>query len=323
MRVTFYLPDKYLPDDASRDVWKSGAIRKLEESGKIACAQCWIYQTWTALAAAGHDCALSPEIPEDGILIALSGFFGDSQKFPPGIFFADIVADYLPHPAAHLHLVQNSAHAARLPNSVFMPLWPHPNLVPRNPERGQTFKNVAFLGDPRNLAAELHSDEWAAAVQRDLDLQLDIRRADRWHDYSDVDCVLAIRDFTKSRHPHKPGTKLYNAWLAGVPFIGGRDSAYTTDGHCGVDYLRADTPEQVFAHLRRLKGDQRFRTRLVEEGTKSGARFTPAMTLGRWEKLISETLPAAEREHAASSQIRRAFSRAANRAILGIDRLLR
>ncbi|MFA7342778.1 MAG: glycosyltransferase [Terrimicrobiaceae bacterium] len=323
MRVTFYLPEKYLPDDLCREAWKSGTIRNLEESGKIACAQCWIYQTWNALASAGHACTLSPDLPKEGILVALSGFFGASAKFPPGVFFADIVADSLPHPAAHLHIVQNEAHAARLPRAVFMPLWTHPNLVPRDPARDGAFEKICFLGDPDNLAPGLRSEEWAAALRRDLGLQFEIRRADRWHDYSDVDCVLAIRDFTKSRHLHKPATKLYNAWLAGVPFIGGRDSAYAADGHPGVDYLKADSPEQVVAHLRHLKEDPGFRMRLVKEGAKSGAGFTPEMILGRWKKLVSETLPAAAGKHAATSAARRAVSGAAHRAILRLDRQFR
>jgi hypothetical protein len=323
MRVTFYLPEKYLPDVVLRDAWRSGTIQEVKESGKETCAQSWIYMTWIALTAAGIPSELSSEVPKEGILLALSGFFNDSWRPPPGVFFADIVADYLPHPAAHLHIVQNREHAARLPRAVFMPFWPHPNQVTRDPARGETFQNVCFFGDEKNLAPELRSDAWAAALLQDLDLRLDIRRADRWHDYSDVDCVLAIRDFTKSRQLHKPSTKLYNAWLAGVPFIGGRDSAYASDGRCGVDYLRADSPEQVLTHLRRLKEDLEFRARLVEEGGKSGAGFTREMTLRRWERLVSETLPAAVRKYAAASKIQRALSNAAHRVVVGVDRRLR
>ncbi|TSA29349.1 MAG: glycosyltransferase family 1 protein [Verrucomicrobiaceae bacterium] len=323
MRATFYLPEKYLPDGPGRDAWRSGAIRNLEESGKIACAQCWIYQTWIALSAAGIPSELSSEVPKEGILLALSGFFNDSWRPPKGVFFADIVADYLPHPSARLHILQNKAHTRRLPHSVFMPLWTQPNLVARDPARGGVFENICFLGDPGNLAPELRSKEWAAALEKDFGLRLDIRQADRWHDYSDVDCVLAIRDFTKSRQLHKPATKLYNAWLAGVPFIGGRDSAYASDGRCGVDYLRADSPEQLLSHLRRLKEDPEFRMRLVDEGARAGAGFTREMTLRRWEGLVSETLPAAARKYAAASKIQRALSNAAHRVVVGVDRRLR
>ncbi len=49
MQVHFYLPESYLPDPGRQEAWRSGKITRLEEAGKIACAQCWIYQTWLAL----------------------------------------------------------------------------------------------------------------------------------------------------------------------------------------------------------------------------------------------------------------------------------
>jgi len=323
MRVTFYLPEKYLPDGPDQEAWKSGSIRSLEESGKIACAQCWIYQTWAALSAAGIPCDLSSSIPGEGILLALSGFFDDSWRPPKGVFFAGIVADFLPHPAAHLHVVQNSSHARRLPRSVFMPLWTQPNLMPRDPARGGAFQSIAFVGDPGNLASELRSKEWAAALDKDLGLHLEIRRADRWHDYSDVDCALAIRDFSRSSQLHKPATKLYNAWLAGVPFIGGNDSAYAADGKCEADYLKAVSPDEVLAHLRRLRDDPAFRNSLVANGRKAGEAFTRDATLQRWERLVTETLPDRAGRLAAASSPERFVFEVTQRAIAHLDRRLR
>ena len=323
MRVTFYLPEKYLPGGPDQAAWKSGSIRNLEESGKIASAQCWIYQTWIALEAAGVRCDLSSDIPTEGILLALSGFFGDSWHPPRGVFFADIVADSLPHPAAHLHIVQNRAHAGRLPRSVFMPHWIQPNLVPRDLSRGGRFENICFLGDPGNLARELCERAWQDRLEKDLGLRLDIRRADRWHDYSDVDCALAIRDFSKSLQIHKPATKLYNAWLAGVPLIGGRDSAYAADGRCGVDYLKAGSPDEVLAQLRRLRDDPAFRNSLVANGREAGRAFTRAETLRRWQRLVRETLPDRAGRLAAATSPERFFFEATQRVFAHLDRLLR
>ncbi|MCX6970091.1 MAG: glycosyltransferase [Verrucomicrobia bacterium] len=323
MRVTFYLPEKYLPGGPDQEAWKSGSIRNLEESGKIACAQCWIYQTWVALEAAGVPCGLSSEIPADGILLALSGFFNDSWRPPKGVFFADIVADFLPHPAAHLHIVQNRAHAGRLPRSVFMPLWTQPNLVPRDPARGAVFENVCFLGDPCNLAPALRESAWLERLRSIPSLRLDVRRADRWHDYSDVDCSLAIRDFSRSRQLHKPATKLYNAWLAGVPFIGGNDSAYAADGRSGADYLKAASPEEVLAHLQRLREDPTFRSALVANGRKSGKEFTREKTLHRWERLVKETLPELAGRFATTALPGKFLFEATQFAIAHLDRRVR
>jgi len=322
MRITFYLPENYLPGPLDQEAWKSGSIRNLEESGKVACAQCWIYQTWIALSAAGIPCALSSEIPNEGILIALAGFFDDSWRPPENVFFADIVADFLPHPSAHWHIVQNKAHAARLPRSVFMPLWPQPNLVARDPARGGVFENVCFLGDPGNLAPELHGPAWLMQLEK-AGLHLDIRRADRWHDYRDVDCVLAIRDFSRSRHLHKPATKLYNAWIANVPFLGGKDSAYASDGRCGVDYLKADSPDAVLQYLRRLQADSVFRNALVANGAESGRKFTREATCRQWERLVTETLPAHASQWLSGSKAHRFLLKTTQRAIARLDRCLR
>lgn len=47
-----------------------------------------------------------------------------------------------------------------------------------------------------------------------------VTTSSRWHDYSDVDVVLAARAFGRpNSYAWKPATKLYNAWHAGVPAI--------------------------------------------------------------------------------------------------------
>ena len=49
MEFHFYLPESYLPDADRQEAWRCGHITRLEKSGKIASAQCWIFQTWLAL----------------------------------------------------------------------------------------------------------------------------------------------------------------------------------------------------------------------------------------------------------------------------------
>ncbi len=292
MEAAFYMPEKYLPEAGLRDAWVAGRRREMAPGGKIATAQTWIYQTWANLKAAGIDVPLAFELPRRGIVISLTGFFPDSFRPPRDVYFVGVVADGLPHPAAHLQIVQNPSHAARLAGSVYLPHWPHPNLVPRREARGRRLETVAFFGDPINLSPELRAAAWRERLAEELDMNFEIRGADRWHDYSDVDCVLAIRDFSGCAQVHKPATKLYNSWLAGVPFIGGAESAYAGDGRNGVDYLVARTPGEVLAHLVKLKTDDDARGSLVAAGTASGARFTAAATTQRWHQLVTRDLPA-------------------------------
>lgn len=296
--VSFCLAKPYFPDEECQKAWEQGKIfPKIE----FTCSHSWIYQTARFLQQVTVPCDLSMYQKEYGVMIALCAAapvsFGTNPPLSPDVFLVDVVADSLPHPAAHFYILQNPIHAQQVPNALFMPHWPQSRLIPRNPARGMRFENVVFFGDVENLAPELASVKWIQRLQQELGLTFSIQNPDQWNDYSRVDCVIAIRDFSTSLHLHKPATKLYNAWFAGVPFIGGRDSAYAFDGHSGRDYLVATSLEEVFQHLKRLQGDTTLRSMLVQNGFQSSKFFTQAATLERWKTLIQETLPALALKH--------------------------
>jgi hypothetical protein len=290
MEVHFYLPERYLPDSDRQEAWRSGKITRLEEGGKIACAQCWIFQTWLALERSGFPARLTHSMPSDGVLVTLTSCMESDFRPPDRVFFVGIVADYLAHPRAQLHVVQNAAHARRLWNAAFIPLWPHPNLIPRDPARSGRFENVCFFGDRSNLAREIADERWQRRLKDELGVNFIVRGADRWHDYREADCVAAVRGFGRSAYLHKPATKLYNAWLAGVPFIGGMDSAYAEDGEPGRNFLRAATPDELFGHIRQLKEEPALRDRLVAAGSIAGRNFTSEAILGRWRHFLGDTV---------------------------------
>ena len=291
MQLHFYLPERYLPDPARQEAWRSGRITQLEEAGKIASAQCWIYQTWLALEQSGFPASLTHSIPREGILVALTNCVSADFRVPEHAFFVGVVADYVAHPRAHLHLVQNKAHARRLWNSAFMPHWPHPNLIPRDPMRLDRFENVCFFGQSSNLAPELVDGRWQKRLEGELGVNFIMWGADRWHDYREADCVVAVRGFGRSAYIHKPATKLYNAWLAGVPFIGGMDSACAADGKPGRDFLQASTRDELFAHIRQLRERPALRQQLVAAGRAAARNFSFEATLDRWKRLLGETVP--------------------------------
>jgi hypothetical protein len=323
MQVHFYLPERYLPDPARQEAWRSGKITRLEEAGKVACAQCWIYQTSVALERSDVPVRLTQAIPSEGILVALTNLLTADFRVPKHVFFVGVVADYLADARAHLHVVQNNAHARRLRNAAFMPLWPQPNLLPRDPARGDRFENVCFFGESSNLAPELSDTRWQDKLRNELGLNFIICGADRWHDYREADCVVAIRGFRRSSYVHKPATKLYNAWLAGVPFIGGLDSAYAADGEPGRDFLQAATSEELFDHLRRLQEDLSLRKQLVAAGTTSGRGFSFDATLQRWQRLLGETVPELAARWQDKSSSERRFFRALQAASVWLDARLR
>lgn len=291
MRVSFYLPPQYMPSAERQRAWLEGERVTLEESGKIATAQSWLFQTWAALSDTDCAPAFVHEMPASGIVVTLTGFLSGEFHAPPGLFVAAIVADGLPHPGAHLQIVQNARHARRLPGSIFMPHWPQPGLLPRDPSRGNTFERAAFFGPAENLAAELRDPLWQKELRHKTGITLEIRGPDRWQDYSDIDAVLAVRDFSHRKQLHKPATKLYNAWLAGAPFVGGTDSAYASDGKPGENYLVARSPDEVLSSLQQLSQNPALRRHLVEQGKLSGKGFSRESVTARWHALLADDLP--------------------------------
>ncbi|MBM3857524.1 MAG: glycosyltransferase family 4 protein [Verrucomicrobia bacterium] len=192
---------------------------------------------------------------------------------------------------AHFHIVQNPVQARDYQNAFYMPHLPEHYLVPREKKREKTFTNIAYFGDPKNLADDLKSEEWQRQLKSELGLNFHLKHKEEWHDYSDVDAIIALRDFSAKTHDNKPATKLYNAWLAGVPFIGGADSAYANEGSMEKNYLVATSAEELLQQLGRLKKDQELREKLVKQGRESVKEFTMEKTVERWRKLIQEILP--------------------------------
>ena len=323
MNVRFYLPEAHLPSAENRAAWLQGEDVVLEQEGKIAAAQSWIYRTWTALAKTGCQIELVHEMPREGGVLALAGSVAREWRKPDNMFFAAVVADGLPHPSADLHIVQNPVHARRLPLSVFQPHWPQPGLVPRDGGRGAKFRRVAFFGTRNNLAEEMQDPAWAEGLARETGCVFEVRGAERWHDYSDVDAVIAVRDFRGRRQLHKPATKLYNAWLAGVPFIGGSDSAYAAEGSPGRDYLVARTADEVLSQLQRLKNDPAFRASLVAHGNAKAGGYTVETITARWRKLVEETIPGAARRRAGNPHWLNWCSDLAMRGACTADRIFR
>jgi hypothetical protein len=312
-----------MPSPQSREAWRTGSHIKREQLGKGGCAEAWIYQSWNALNLCGHAITLATDMPHEGLVIALSGTLPDGFIAPEGAFLAAVVADGLPHPGAHVQIVQNKCHARRLPGSIYMPHWPQTNLQPRDASRGDRFENVCFFGDPVNLAAELASPGWQEQLRQSLGLRFLIRSHENWHDYHDIDAVVAIRDFHGAPQIHKPATKLYNAWLAGVPFIGGTDSAFQAEGNPRADYLIAQSAEELTHHLHRLTRDPELRRRLVEAGRIRAKDFTQESATKRWEQLVLEELPERAAAWTSLSPSAKCLRTIARRTLLSADRLLR
>lgn len=241
----------------------------------------WIVQTFLRLREAGIGGIEIAESPSPHAINILSAFGPVPPPSVPDCFCAAIQADFPRLWWAQMNIQQN--RAAGLPGDPFVTFWPQPGLIARDPERGGV-KRAAFLGKVGgNLA--WGEDRWRAALAP-LGIEFIAPGPAEWHDFSRIDAAIGIRDFERRRWNNKPANKLINAWRAGVPFIGGADSAFVQTGEAGVDHLRAAGPGVVVEALVRLRDDPEQYARLVAAGRRQAARFTTQTLVEEWTALL-------------------------------------
>ena len=290
--IRFYLPNP-IPADMpqSPDAYWTG-FRGYMRGGVYA----WTVQTFQRLRDAGMNVELSDKLPSEGILVSHRKSIPRDYNPPAAVSFVCLRADATFHPFAHWHVTLNESARNSWYPSVYMPHWPQPGLIPRDPARGDRWENAAFFGDDACIANEMRGGEWAE-ILRDLKLNWNHVPPEKWHDFSEVDVVVAIRDFVgKHRYANKPPTKLFNAWHAGVPAILGRESAYELQRRGELDYLEARTVPDLVAALRRLRDEPELRRAMVANGRERAKETDYAVITERWRAFFEHmVIPAYEK----------------------------
>jgi len=321
VKIHFYIPKHVLPATGELDGWMEGNPANIRQSSKIATAQCWIYLTYIRLKNAGFEAILTHEISGEGVFVALTGNLPADFRPPKNIYLVGVVADGMLHYGCHFHILQNPLHSARVKRSAYVPHWPQPCLIPRDQTRGERFENLYFFGDSLNLAPELQKADFRNRLKIELGMNLAFPPADRWHDYSEADCVLAIRELSRRIFINKPSTKLYNGWLAGVPVIGGQESAFLADGHPNIDHVSCKSKSEVFHAIIRLRDDPDHRRKIITEGSRAAQRFSPEIIASRWMEVLRFIVTNHATTHLAKSKFLSAPIRWKHRLIVTADRL--
>ncbi|NEP02243.1 MAG: glycosyltransferase family 1 protein [Symploca sp. SIO2E9] len=298
--IYFYIPQRYWPDDipASADEnWKGFGLG----------INAWTLQTYLRLKADGFPCQLTNELPTEGIvLIHRNSLRAHKTNFQPrpNLLLICLKAELNPYPYAQLHIVQNPLETKTFKNSYFLPHWPQPALIPRNLARGDRFENIAFFGHQANLLPELMEPSWQEQLKAmNLHWRPIVNRNrwddysnidNRWNDYSEVDAVVAVRSFSRrelylsQNYISKPATKLYNAWLAGVPAILGGESAYRTQRQSELDYVEVASPAEILSALKRLRDDLAWRLAMVKNGQARAQEIHPSKITALWRNFLEE-----------------------------------
>ena len=308
--VTFYTD----VDDAALAGWR--ALRPDAEPGRLLRGdECWIAQTHARLRDAGMPVRLDNRVPGEGLVVF---YAGDKKRVwreidPRGrAMLVAVRSDRHPVGFADVEIVQNASSADGR-RTRYLPHWPQPGLLPRDPARGTRIRTLLFPGTPQNLDAGFAGEPWRRFLaERGLEFRCHYASAGgappAWHDYRDVDVLLAIRPAAMGLVPNKPAWKLFNAWLAGVPAILGPEAGYRELRRDPLDYLEAAGPEEAMRALQRLLDEPALYAAMVANGHARGADFTVAATLARWRALL-DALGAAYADPA-----RRPPSRLARRA---------
>lgn len=266
----------------------------------------WTLQTALRLQEAGVPCEIARSLPDRGVIIAHRSLLDSGLRPGPEQLFVCQLADRNPsgrsgqHPFAQIHVVQNPTDPwvvtpTPLWPAFHVPQWPQPGLRPRDAARGAAFEHAAFFGYAINQAPDLNDDAWREQLRRrGLDWRVPSR--DLWHDYTDTDVVVAARAWDGGDYHHKPPSKLFNCWHAGVPAILGPESAYRAVRQSPLDYLEVRSVEEALAALDRLRADESLRRDMVEHGRRRAREVGAESLVSRWTTLIhDELMPAADR----------------------------
>jgi hypothetical protein len=283
--------------------------------------QAWILQTFLRLSVAGLPVGLTAW-PGPGIVVYHSKHWRqlELRRSHRDTVMVAVRGDLRPAPNADFEIVQNprSADARR---RFYLPHWPQPGLVPRDPGRGDRLRRVGYHGLLRHLHPSLSDPAWAESLARlgvewDADAVAEAGRqggSSRWTDYRDLDAVVALRPASRRLYPTKPPTKLFNAWLAGVPVIVGPESACRAVRRDPLDFVEVADPDEALAAVARLARDPRLYRAMVEQGSRRAAEVTTEALVGLWCELLLRTIP--RRAHEVAGSLPRRLPRPARLAL--------
>ena len=253
---------------------------------------CWIVQTYLRLRRAGMLVTISDVFRLDAINIV--SYHDLALRDLPARAYIIATQHDAPRPEiCDRNVVQNPLNVIRSTDH-FVPHWPQPGLIPRDPARGNRMSTISFKGSVYNLYETFRGPEFLAALRGEgMELDYDVKentsatQSVRWHDYSHCDLVLAVRDATEGDLKLKPASKLINAWLAGCPALLGPEPAFQVLHESELDYFEVRTPADVLRAIRKLRADPSLYARMVANGHRRSAAFTHEQVTAYWHRLLS------------------------------------
>lgn len=250
----------------------------------------WIAQSYLRLRAPlserGFEVGVSSRFRPGAICIAHRDDANNFLSAAHGAHLVVIRADRPPVRACDHAIVQNAL--APTANEHFVPLWPQPGIVARDPRRAGRVERLGYAGRTGASPSWFFDDNFHRAL-RERGIAFDVRRG-RWNDYRDVDVAIATRVAARAMLDVEPATKLYNAWLAGLPMLAGPEPAYCALRRSALDYIEVGGADDVLRALDRLRADPRLYRAMIDNGRARAREFSIDAVRARWLALIERVV---------------------------------
>lgn len=271
----------------------------------------WVHLTFAHLKVAGFDVTISDYPRIDAINITNITRKNIIYRFPEP-FYVVCRADGPDSIIANFVVDQNDIRRETSGRS-WVPNWPQPGIIQRDLSRGNVIAVAAFKGYLPNIDRSIIDEETLSKLNSiGIEFRIDDFDAQgqcRWHDYSDVDIVIAVRNLTKYWTNTKPAAKLVNAWMADVPALLGPEPAYRTLRRSEDDYIEVRSGRDIFEAVARLKENPDVYRRMVENGRRRRHDFSKERTLDRWIALLNGPITTAFERWREKSRLERRIRR--------------
>lgn len=260
----------------------------------------WVLQTYLWLKHFGYDVQISSTVPNRGTVVlipeteTLAAFQYQHGTKLSSLLVVTIRADVLGYRClfGDLDITQNGRFANGY-RTVFIPHWPQPGLVPRDPERDVQIENIVFKGGFGSLDADFRSSSWLDRLaQRGISFHIASAHTEgsvpNWHDYRTADLNLAVRPSFNDRglRCEKPASKLVNAWHAGVPSLLGREYPFLELRRTPLDYVEVTTPDEAICAIDHLRSNPDLYLQMIDHGRRRAREFTAERIAKRWAHVL-------------------------------------
>jgi hypothetical protein len=255
----------------------------------------WTWRTYYHLASTGYPCQLVSSLPDKGIIFSAACNLPILFRPQPEQFIISCVADSPPRFFAQCQIFQSLSQSllwqesSQLPYIGYMPHWTQPGLLCRDPERGNSLLNLGYFGASNQIDPSLRTQETYLKF-KEIGISLNFN-FQTFHDYREIDGILAVRSFGRDIISHKPASKLINAWRAGTPAILGKELAFKELYHSDLDYIEVASISEIFDACKRLQDDPNQFEKMSENGLKRAEDFSDKVLTKKWINLLEEEIP--------------------------------